>query len=421
MATSPNGRFEAGARAISNQALKKLEAIGKNLFAFFEGDHVVHVHFGMSGKWAIFDKEQAPEPTPTTRLRLEDEDYVTHLSAMIVKLGSLDLYLDRRRALGQDPLREDADAELLWEKVRGSKKRIGQLLMDQSCFAGVGNIYRAEILFKSGVNPNRSALDISRAEFDCIWQHTVELLQRGFASGSILTVDKEEAERLQKPGLRRYIYNRSRCGRCDGPVMSWDMNSRTCYACPSCQPLRKGHEVKGVCEGKVFQSHCARDSLAERLKTPEKLSVAELRAELTRLGVVVKGRKQLLIDRYKEVIAETEEKAEAKTAASLRKLTVKQLKARLEEAGQSTKGKKEVLINRLCLLNEKVEASSNSTVKKEGTRAVKPGKKHIKVVASAEAAADEKRLAGEKRNVEHVAEDERSMRLRRRREKKLST
>ena len=52
--------------------------------------------------------------------------------------------------LGPDPLREDADPELLWAKVTKSKKSVGLFLMDQSAVAGVGNIYRAEILFKVG-------------------------------------------------------------------------------------------------------------------------------------------------------------------------------------------------------------------------------------------------------------------------------
>lgn len=51
--------------------------------------------------------------------------------------------------LGPDPLREDADRERLWAVMQKSKKSIGQLLMDQSAVAGIGNIYRAEILFKA--------------------------------------------------------------------------------------------------------------------------------------------------------------------------------------------------------------------------------------------------------------------------------
>ena len=59
-----------------------------------------------------------------------------------------DFYHKKASALGPDPLREDADAEKLWLRMQSSKKPVGLMLMDQSAVAGVGNIYRAEILFK---------------------------------------------------------------------------------------------------------------------------------------------------------------------------------------------------------------------------------------------------------------------------------
>jgi len=62
----------------------------------------------------------------------------------------VEFYEAARLRLGHDPLREDADAEALWEKVQVSKKPVGGILMDQTMIAGVGNIYRAEILFKVG-------------------------------------------------------------------------------------------------------------------------------------------------------------------------------------------------------------------------------------------------------------------------------
>jgi formamidopyrimidine-DNA glycosylase len=54
-------------------------------------------------------------------------------------------YYSERAKLGHDPLREDADAEALWERIKDSKKPIGGILMDQTLIAGVGNIYRAEV------------------------------------------------------------------------------------------------------------------------------------------------------------------------------------------------------------------------------------------------------------------------------------
>ena len=91
-------------------------------------------------------------------------------------------------------------------QVSNSKKSIGALIMDQSFFTGPGNIYRAEILFKAGVHPEISGKDLTRPQFDRVWFHTVELLRRGFQTGSILTVDPEEARALGKPKLRRYAH-----------------------------------------------------------------------------------------------------------------------------------------------------------------------------------------------------------------------
>ena len=59
-----------------------------------------------------------------------------------------DYYKDKSGKLGPDPLRQDADSERLWDKMRISKKPVGGILMDQTAVAGIGNIYRAEILFK---------------------------------------------------------------------------------------------------------------------------------------------------------------------------------------------------------------------------------------------------------------------------------
>merc|ERR1712086_208049 len=81
-ADSPNGRFTEGAAAISGQTLDRIEIHGKNLFYFF-GPTVVHIHFGMAGQFAVYKK--APDPKPATRLRLQGEGIVCHLSAMTGK------------------------------------------------------------------------------------------------------------------------------------------------------------------------------------------------------------------------------------------------------------------------------------------------------------------------------------------------
>ena len=299
-----------------------------------QGDVCVHVHFGMSGAWATFDSsaEEVPEPTPTTRLRLEEivdgEDatskpssgLVTHLSAMTVQHGlGRRLFETKRAALGEDPLRADADPQRLWTKVHKSRKGIGALIMDQSFFCGPGNIYRAEILFKAGVHPSVLGRDLSREQFDSVWEHSVSLLRRGFETGSILTVDPAEAKAWSHPtSRRRYIYNQQHCPRCEDTIVSWDIAGRTCYACLTCQRKPPAPDDAGAAAGEgatvkarraaadndagakpaqLFRSHCAGESLAARLaQGAAKLSVPELRQELAARGVSHSGmRKAALV------------------------------------------------------------------------------------------------------------------------------
>ena len=288
----------------------------------------------MAGNWAVFESDangnvHEPATTATTRLRMEGGGVVSHLSAMTVKHGSrAGLYEPKRATLGEDPLRDDADVERLWKKVSRSKKSIGALIMDQSCFCGPGNIYRAEILFKARIHPDQLGKDLSRAEFDKVWRHSVELLQRGFREGSILTVDPADDVRYG-PDLRRYVYNKSRCPICRGPVMSWDIQTRTAYACLACQPLRtvqaappspkkskkrpaastptKSKKAKPT-PVKRFRSHCVEDA-AEGM-SPEMLTVKELKAKLSAHGAPTNGLKSVLVARLTALVEPTMRSAE---------------------------------------------------------------------------------------------------------------
>merc|ERR1712032_1734495 len=90
-ASSPNGRFTDGAAKIDGRLFRQIEAVGKNLFAFFgiqdDTEVVVHVHFDMAGAWPVWDAADAPSPTTTTRLILEGHGLIAHLSAMTVTAG----------------------------------------------------------------------------------------------------------------------------------------------------------------------------------------------------------------------------------------------------------------------------------------------------------------------------------------------
>ncbi len=413
-AWSPNGRFTEGANAINGKVFSRIEAVGKNLFAFFDGDEsgnngkgvepiVMHVHFGMAGNWAVYMNETAPEPTKTNRLRLEYPGIVADLSAMTVQHGGIELYNEKRSKLGEDPLRKDADPERLWSRVQKSSKSIGALIMDQSYFTGPGNIYRAEICFKAGIHPNRLGNTLLREEFDKVWYHTKDLLERGYSTGSILTVDPEEAIALGKPRMRRYIYNTANCPRCSLSIKSWQIASRTCYACPKCQPLNPTTMDGGIAQNAVtpdqedvvpFNSHCARESVGTRLfeSGPSRLTVKELKAQLSERSISFpsNAKKAKLVELLSSSMQPTLVTPEIKSESDPSKLTVKELKAKLSELDVSfhSNAKKAFLVD-LVLSSEKAG-------KKVDTKKA--------IFISSEDAAAEKAAAGENLAVEHIAE-----------------
>lgn len=379
--TSPNGRFSEGASAINNRTLTKIEVHGKNLFYFFE-EVVVHIHFGMSGRFALFETEgsskKVPEVKPTTRLEMRGHGLLAHLSAMTVQHGPLSLYSEKVEKLGEDPIRDDAHADEAWEKIRNSRKSIGFLLMDQAVIAGVGNIYRAEILYKAGVHPEQPGNTLTREMFDMIWFHSKDLLERGVQTGSILTVD--ESENLPPPWTRRYIYNQTMCGRCGDQIKSWDIASRRAYACPTCQPLvhpLSADRQKAVAYAKgasTFVSHCAPDDLSVSLLSPEKLTVSQLKDILANMNLPNNGKKESLVARVEEALA----------------------KVKREESTDETNTR----IATPAILEVKKRRRAVLTQDTHGLQARRA--LDMSTIATAQEAAQEKYAAGEKRNVEHV-------------------
>ncbi|KAA8495173.1 Endonuclease 8 1 [Porphyridium purpureum] len=421
-ASSPNGRFTEGAKLIHGQTLHQIEAHGKNLFYFFGGagpvqrlpcapvpvagaseasagiaDNctVVHVHFGMSGQFKTM-KPPGAAPTPTTRLRLVHENnLVAHVSAMTLNHGPLEYYWSKVRKLGPDPLREDADVDTVWRKVSESKKSIGLLLMDQSVVAGIGNIYRAEILFKAGVHPDRPGRELSRDEFDRVWAHSVLLLQRGFMSGSILTVDPAEAQRLGAPWTRRYIYNHSTCGRCRGAIRTWDIATRTAYACEVCQPLHgASQKLNAVIADPttLFKSHCAPEGPALR-ETLQVMTVTGLKDRLRALGMPLHGRKEELVDRLVAAIdSPLLAVASAGEMAAFGKVRPGFLHLLGSEATEAMLGEE----------HDDLASEPSLRASDDEQDEVLPGVAQMDM-QSAQAAALEKERAGESRAVEHVA------------------
>ena len=238
-ATSPQGRFVRGAAAIDGRPLVRAEAWGKYLFCDFGTDEVLHVHLGLIGKFR--DKgAPAPDPVGEVRLRLEGPTATWDLSGP-TRCDLVDpAEQDRITAsLGADPLRRRPDVWGARDVFARSDRAVGALLLDQSVIAGIGNVYRAEILFLCGIRPDRPASRVTDDEFDLLWAETVRLLRLGVRLGRIVTTDPEEVGRPRsrmRADDRLYVYHREFCRRCGATLRTLRLGGRPITFCPTCQP-----------------------------------------------------------------------------------------------------------------------------------------------------------------------------------------
>ncbi|MFD7639073.1 Fpg/Nei family DNA glycosylase [Kitasatospora sp. NPDC059795] len=241
--SSPQGRFAEGAALLDGRVLDVAEAHGKHLFLGF-GESWLHVHLGLYGKYE-FGVGEPPEPVGQVRLRMANEEGFADLrgpTACEVVTPAEKAALHRR--LGPDPLRAGEAGDAAWSRISRSGTTVAALLMDQKVLAGVGNVYRAEVLFRLGISPHRAGRDLSRAEWDAIWADLVALMHDGVAAGRIDTVRPEHTpEAMGRPprvddhGGEVYVYRRQDqpCLVCETPVRTEELASRNLFWCPRCQ------------------------------------------------------------------------------------------------------------------------------------------------------------------------------------------
>jgi endonuclease-8 len=245
-ASSPQGRFAGSAALLDDQVLVGAEAWGKHLFVEFPDDRFVHVHLGLYGKFDVYaDVPVVPEPVGQVRLRLAtDAAYADLRGATVCELltgAERDLVVARS---GPDPLRADADPGIAWARIRRSKAPIGGLLMDQSVLAGVGNVYRAEVLFRHRMDPYRPGNTLRVGQWRAMWHDLVVLMQEGVRTGRIDTVRPEHTpEAMGRPPRRDdhggevYVYRRNGmpCHVCGRAVRTAELQGRNLFWCSQCQ------------------------------------------------------------------------------------------------------------------------------------------------------------------------------------------
>jgi endonuclease-8 len=132
-------------------------------------------------------------------------------------------------------------ADVVVQRLTARGTPVGQLLMDQAVVAGIGNIYRAELLYRARLDPHVPGKKVPAETARALWDDWAELLADGIRTGVMITrEDLDEAgraEALRDPEVRHWVYGRAGqpCRTCGNPVAVEEMAGRKLYWCPTCQ------------------------------------------------------------------------------------------------------------------------------------------------------------------------------------------
>ena len=267
----PQGRF-VDSDVLDGRKLLRVMAVGKHLGYDFGKDRILHVHLGLQGD---FTEGSGPLPAVRGALRLRmwnaekvklpaapgeskrhgwysEDDGTGHIApeqvAWVELRGPMDCsvwteaqwerLLER---LGPDPLNGDRVDKAL-ERIAKSKKPVGLLLMEQEVMAGIGNIFRAELLFRTGLSPFVAGRDVDAAVVKKIWKDAVVLMQAGMVDRRIVTTrakhrpSKKTGQALKEEA--HYVYRRHGrpCLVCGTKVRKMEnFAGRNLYWCEVCQ------------------------------------------------------------------------------------------------------------------------------------------------------------------------------------------
>ena len=208
---------------IIGKKLEKATSYGKNILLYFNG-YIIRIHLMMYGSIRY-----KPEK-PARRLRLHikfDNGCLFVYNAPIIEIGKKDVEKMLLNEYGIDALFNWNEEKLIELIRQNGERKIGDLLLDQHIFAGIGNILRNEILFRARINPERKVNELNENEMKAIIQHTKEL------SHAFLKA------KLDGRGIKNMlmVYNRKFCPICKTKLKFYrqEPNKRKTFYCENCQ------------------------------------------------------------------------------------------------------------------------------------------------------------------------------------------
>jgi endonuclease-8 len=239
---------------VAGRTVEKVESRGKWLLIRFSGDLILVTHMRMSGSWHIY---RAGEGWHRSRKEMRVVITTAEFAAVAFNVPVAKFYTARTLArnsqitklgsdlLGAEFVVDEAKARLL---AHGDEE-IANVLLNQRVMAGLGNVYKSEVLFACSVHPFRLVSALTVAEIDCILDRAQRFLEANVkdgAEGGMVTYTglrrtmRKAGLYAADPGARLWVYRRQakECRRCGATILMRRQGpgARSTYWCPVCQP-----------------------------------------------------------------------------------------------------------------------------------------------------------------------------------------
>ena len=239
--TVPASTPEAFAAAIQGHTIKSVTRRAKYLLFQLEPESVLLGHLRMTGKFVVADPPSEPAPHDRAWFWLGSGQILIFTDMR--NFGTLELFpsaneIPKLQVLGPEPLTDDFDTRYLYPRLKASSKEIKPFLLDQRLVAGIGNIYASEILFASGVLPQRSSHSLKKKEVQAIVENTRRILLSAIEYNGTSVSDFRQVD--EKTGefqnfLQVYDKESQPCPRCEVPLQRIVQQQRSTFFCIGCQ------------------------------------------------------------------------------------------------------------------------------------------------------------------------------------------
>ena len=240
-------------RPLAGRTVESVSARGKHLLMRFSGDLILRTHMRMSGSWHIYRPgERWQRPARDMRVLVATADAVAvGFNVPVAELLST-RQVERHkeiRALGPDLLAGAGErfeyavdtAEIVRRMRARGRDAIAEVLLNQRVVAGIGNVFKSEILFVARIDPFTSVGSLSDADLACIVG-----IARDQLAAAVLDRRKtltnsigRRTTRSLDPNARLWVYGRrgKPCRRCGAAIRSskTGLDARLTYWCPQCQ------------------------------------------------------------------------------------------------------------------------------------------------------------------------------------------